>query len=279
MRARPVPNLIQYFRRPPALAQLLAALVLSFAFCARAQDSPAPITADQLPNAPNPQAPGQDDVTVRNLPRNFLRDQAAIWASPKDIRAHDLVWLIPLAAATGVALGTDHYVMTHVVSTHPGFNQDNINASNAMVYSLVAAPVAIYGFGRIGQDDHAREAGILAGEAMVDGVVVEQGLKLVFWRERPDQDQARGRFFQSNAGVDSALPSSHTLIAFSAASALAAEYPSRWTQILLYTGATGVGITRVLGREHFPADVLVGGACGWLIGRYVVRKHHKIRLE
>jgi membrane-associated phospholipid phosphatase len=270
---------IHPFRSTHARPLVVVALALVFRLCAPAQTSPGPNAAAQLPDAPTPQAPAQDDVRVRNLPRNFLHDQAAIWTSPKDIRTHDLAWLLPLAVSTGVALGIDHYVMTHVVSKNPGFNQANINASNAMIYSLVAAPVAIYGFGRIRQDDHAREAGILAAESMLDGVVVEQGLKLVSWRERPDQDQARGRFFQSSAGVDSGFPSSHTLIAFSAASALAAEYPSRWAQLLLYSGATGVGLTRVLGRDHFPADVLVGSACGWLIGHYAVKRHHHRELK
>jgi membrane-associated phospholipid phosphatase len=40
-----------------------------------------------------------------------------------------------------------------------------------------------------------------------------------------------------------------------------------------------VGITRVLGQEHFPADVLVGGAAGWLIGHYVVRHHRHSSLS
>jgi membrane-associated phospholipid phosphatase len=127
--------------------------------------------------------------------------------------------------------------------------------------------------GQFRQDNHAREAGILTAKSMLDGVVVEQGLKLALWQERPYQDNARGKFFQSSAGVDSAFPSSHTLIAFSAASALAAEYPSRWAQFALYSAATGVGITRVLGQEHFPADVLVGGALGWLVGHNVVKRH------
>ena len=263
-------------RRFPLFGPFLAALVFNFGLGVQAQTTPASNPTDRvsLPDAPSPQLSPQDDVTIRNVPRNFLRDQAAIWTSPKDLRTHDLKWLVPLAAATGVALGTDHYVMTQVVSKNLGFNQANINASNVMIYSLVATPVVVYGFGHFQQDDHARESGILAGEAMVDGVIVEQALKLVFWQERPYQDDARGKFFQSSAGVDSAFPSSHTLIAFSAASALAAEYPSRWTDFLLYTGATGVGLTRVLGRDHFPADVLVGGALGWLVGHNVVKRHH-----
>ena len=253
-------------------APFLATLILAISACVQAQTAPAP-SVTELPNAPSPQPSSQEDATVHNLPRNFVRDQAAIWTSPKDLRVHDLKWLLPLSAATGVALGTDHYVMTQVVSTNPSFNQANINVSNAMVYSFVASPAVLYGFGRLQRNDHAREAGILTAEAMVDGVVVEQGVKLITWQERPYQDNAKGKFFQSSAGIDSSFPSSHTLIAFSAASALAAEYPSRWTQLLLYTGAGGVGLARVLGQDHFPSDVLVGGALGWLIGHNVVKRH------
>jgi membrane-associated phospholipid phosphatase len=256
-----------------AFAPLVAALALSFGLGVHAQAVPAANTVTPLPDAPSPQPPPQDDVFVRNLPRNFLHDQAAIWTSPLRLRPHDLKWFAPLVVATSVTFATDHYVMTQVVSNNPSFNQASIDTSNALIYSLVATPVVLYGFGRFKADNHAREAGILTGEAMLDGVVVEQALKLVLWQERPAQDTARGRFFQSVAGIDSSFPSAHTLIAFSAASALAAEYPSRWAQFALYSAATGVGITRVLGQEHFPADVLVGGAAGWFIGHYVVKRH------
>ena len=111
-------------------------------------------------------------------------------------------------------------------------------------------------------------------EAMLDSVVVEQGLKLVFWRERPDQDRREGSSFSPSAGVDSAFPSSHTLIAFSAASALAAEYPSRWAQITALFRRHRRWPHPRPWPEHFPADVLVGGALGWLIGHNVVRRHH-----
>lgn len=271
------------FRLSSLAPALFGALSLGLALGVQAQTVPTPNATNpaSLPDAPTPQPPPRDDVTVRNVPRNFLEDQAIIWTSPARIRTHDLKWIIPLGVATGVALATDHYVLTNVVSTNPSFNSANINASNAMIYSLVAAPVALYGFGRIEGDDHARETGILTAESMVDGVVVEQVLKLALWQERPYQDTARGRFFQSIAGIDSSFPSSHTLIAFSAASAIAAEYPSRPVQWLVYTGATGVGLTRVLGRDHFPADVLVGGALGWLIGHSVVkhRHHHDLKAE
>jgi membrane-associated phospholipid phosphatase len=30
-----------------------------------------------------------------------------------------------------------------------------------------------------------------------------------------------------------------------------------------------------LGQQHFPSDVLVGSAFGWMIGHYVYKKHHR----
>jgi membrane-associated phospholipid phosphatase len=165
--------------------------------------------------------------------------------------------------------------MSSVVTHDPSFNQDNINASNVIVGGFIAAPVALYGVGHFKNDPHAREAGILGGEAMVDGLVVEQGLKLIFWRERPSANNARGHFFQGSAGIDSSFPSSHSVITWASAAVIANEYPSRWTQLGVYTLATGVSLTRVLGQQHFPTDVLVGSAAGWLVGHYVFRAHHK----
>jgi PAP2 superfamily len=227
-----------------------------------------------LPDAPSPQPETTKTVTLRNTPRNILHDQAHIWTSPLHVRKHDLVWLAPLAAATGAAIATDHHTMASVVSHDPDFNQANVNASNVLIGGFIATPVALYGFGHFKENAHAREAGILGGEALLDGLVVEQGMKLIFWRGRPAMDNAHGLFFQGSAGANSSFPSSHSVLAWSTAAVIAGEYPSRWTQLGVYSLATGVSVTRVLGQEHFPTDVLVGSAFGWLVGHYVYRAHH-----
>jgi len=223
-----------------------------------------------LPDAPKP----QPEVSIRNVPRFILQDQKAIWTSPAHLKISDLEWLVPLAAGTSLAIVTDQSAMNHVVSNNPSFNSKSIDASNGMLGGFIAAPVALYGFGHIWKSPHARESGILSGEAMLDSVVVEQGMKLAFWRERPSMNNASGDFFKSDAGIDSSFPSSHSVVAWSAAAVLAGEYPSRMTQLLIYSAATGVSLTRVMGQQHFPSDVLVGSAAGWLVGRYVFRKHH-----
>ncbi len=207
---------------------------------------------------------------------HIASDQKAIWTSPLHIRTHDLEWLAPLAVGTGVGIATDHYSMGSVFSHDPGFNNASVNASNVLVGGLIAAPVVLYGYGHYKDDAHARESGILSGQAILDGLVVEQGLKFIFWRERPTADHQRGLFFQSSAGWDSSFPSSHGVLSWAAAAVLAEEYPTVWKQVGIYSLAGGISVTRVMGQQHFPTDALVGAAAGWLVGHYVYRAHHRI---
>ena len=240
----------------------------------------APVPVAALPNAPVPARPSEpvesrQAVTARNAPGQVIRQQASIWTSPARIKAHDLIWLAPVAAATGAAIATDHHTNSDVVSHDATFNQDNANVSDGLIGGFLGAPVALYGWGLMEHDQHAHETGILGSEAIVDGAVVDEALKLVFWRERPALDNARGHFFTGNAGADSSFPSMHATLAWSSAAVLAGEYPAWWKQAGIYSAATAVSLTRVLGQKHFPSDVLVGSAVGWLIGHYVYRHYHR----
>lgn len=252
--------------------RFLPTLLLSISLTATAQTS----AQSALPETPQPQPTSASDTpTLRDLPASFLHDQAVIWTSPARIRPHDLLYLAPLAAATGAAIVTDHRTLSTVVSHDSSFNNANVNASNVVIGGLLAAPVALFGIGQFRDHPHAREAGLLGSEAILDGLVVEQGLKLLTFRERPTATNSSGRFWQTSAGVDSSFPSSHAVLAWSSASVLASEYHSPLAQIGIYSLATGVSLTRVLGQQHFPSDVLVGSAAGWLVGHYVYRSHHR----
>jgi hypothetical protein len=252
-------------------------LALAFGFCAHSQS-----VDSGLPDAPQPQANtthahatvDDERVTLHNTPWRILEDQQAIWTSPVRLRAHDLEWGVPLLLVTGAAIATDHRAM--IAAPHdPGLNHENLVASDILVGGFIAAPVLLFAKGQYHADPHARETGILGSESILDGLVVEQGMKFIFWRERPPVNSGRGRFFQSDAGFDSSFPSSHTVLTWSSAAVLADEYPSPWKQFGIYTLAGGVSLTRVLGQQHFPSDVLVGSAAGWLVGHYVYRKHHR----
>lgn len=240
------------------------------------QDSgPLATAADgPLPDAPQPAAV-PDAVTVKGLPLAILKDQVAIWTSPVRIRPNDLWWLLPVGAATGVTLATDTNTMREV-SHDRTFNKNNVNVSNYVLGGEIAVPAVLFGVGVLSNNDHAHETGVLSGEAMADSLIVEEILKVAFRRERPLYNNAAGNFFVSSTGGGS-FPSSHSALAWTTAAVIAGEYPSIKVQASVYTMATAVSLTRVLGQEHFPTDVLVGGTAGWLIGHYVFRKHSLYR--
>ena len=210
-----------------------------------------------LPDAPA----ASSQVTVKRLPLAILKDQIPIWTSPVRIRAHDLIWLLPLGVATGVTLTTDTDAMRDL-SHDRTFNKNSVNASNYLLGGEMAMPVALYAVSLFKSDPHAHETGILSGEALADAVVVEEVSKIILRRERPLYNSAAGDFFAPNVGTNGSFPSSHSMLAWSVAAVIAGKYPSWWVQAGIYTTATGVSLTRVLGQEHFPTDVLVGGPDG-----------------
>ena len=156
-------------------------------------DTEATASADAaLPDAP----PAPEDVTLKGLPLAILKDQIPIWTSPIRTRPHDLIWLLPLGAATGITLSTDTDTMREV-SHDPTFNKDNVNVSNYLLGGELAIPAVMYGISLLNGNDHAHETGILSGEAVADAVVVEEVAKYAFRRERPLYNNAAGDFFVS----------------------------------------------------------------------------------
>lgn len=88
-------------------------------------------------------------------------------------------------------------------------------------------------------------------------------------RRRPLQG-GDGHFW--NGGKS--FPSGHAAHTWTLATVLASEYPDKpIVRYGAYAWATGVSLSRISGRKHFPSDVLVEGALGYLVGRYIVRHH------
>ena len=56
---------------------------------------------------------------------------------------------------------------------------------------------------------------------------------------------------------------------------VAGQYDGIATKALVYGVASTVSVSRVLAREHFPSDVLVGSTLGWLVGGYVLNHRSK----
>jgi len=85
-----------------SLACLLLLVGLGYSAQAQGVDGAlpdAPSAQVTAPGAPGMQAGSGEEITVRRVPINVLKDQGPIWTSPFRLRAHDLVWVAPLALA------------------------------------------------------------------------------------------------------------------------------------------------------------------------------------
>jgi hypothetical protein len=207
------------------------------------------------------------------LLKNIAKDQKALWDGPKNVRWVDADWLVPLGGAAAAMFATDTEYSKHL-SNSPNRIKYSKDLSNYGLASMVGIGGGMYVWGHLTHDDHKIETGILAGEAAIDTLTPVYAMKYAFGRERPLQDNYRGRFGQG--GVS--FPSEHAAAAWSIASVIAHEYPGPLTSILVYGLASAVSASRITAKQHFPSDVLVGSAIGWLEGMYVYRKHHDPRV-
>jgi Capsule assembly protein Wzi/PAP2 superfamily len=225
-------------------------------------------TSADVPDTPQPSDTRTENKLI-TLPRSLLHDQIGIWESPAQARLPDATWLVPLGGFTAGLFTTDSDVSRHLSNT-PDRLQRYRHISDYGVYSMAGGAGGLYLLGLLDQDEHQRETGFLSGEATINTLAVVEALSFATGRERPYEDNANGKFWHGGTS----FPSDHSAIAWSIAGVVAHEYPGPFTKFLSYGLATVISATRITAKEHFPSDVLVGSALGYLISEYVYRQHH-----
>jgi membrane-associated phospholipid phosphatase len=139
---------------------------------------------------------------------------------------------------------------------------------------LAAIPIGMYVAGLIDGNNHTREAGLIGIEAGVDSFLFTEVVKLVTARDRPYQNY-HGDFWSSSRPFNSSFASDHAAVSWAIAAVIGEEYPHALPRLGAYGLASAVSIARITGEKHFPSDVLVGAAAGYLIGRLVYHTHHR----
>ena len=209
---------------------------------------------------------------------HVLQDEAGIVTSPVRTRTQDLFWLIPFGVATGVALHYDAQAMQSLgVDQHRQNRFETISNVGGLYLPYAASGVG-YFVGGIKHNDLLRETAVLSAEAMVDATILNQGLKYAIDREDPQQGDGTGRFWPHGLKTwpdGQSMPSEHSMNVWAFAHVVASQYNGPATKAVVYSLAGTVSVSRVLARQHFPSDVLVGSVFGYLIGGYV--EHHRSR--
>jgi hypothetical protein len=261
----------QCFRSRPVLFKtVFFAVLLIFAVSIQAQTS-----GEKTAGKPKRKASSENKFLV-----HILEDQRAIWTSPFHLKGTDARWLAPLGLSTIALVATDRHTSGELVEH--GDNPDRLRISNDVsklgsFYVTGGVAGSLYLIGRATDNDRLRETGLLGGEALINSEIVVRALKTASQRQRPPEDDSSGEFFDGG----SSFPSGHAVSSWALATVVAQEYGQHrpLVQLGVYGLATAVSISRYTGRKHFLSDVLVGGAMGYGIGRYVFHKRHNQELD
>lgn len=235
-----------------------------------AASQPNPPDANVVPDAPNP---ADTENKVIGLPHALLHDQIGLWTSPSRIRFSDATWLVPLGGFAAALFATDSDLSRHL-SNNPSTLTSYQHLSDYGTYSIAGGAAGLYALGVLTHNDHERETGFLSGESAIDALAIVEALKYASGRERPYQDSGSGQFFKGGGS----FPSEHSAAAWAIAGTVAHEYPSPFMKVLAYGMATVISASRITAKQHFPSDVLIGAALGYLSSEYVYRKHHNPEL-
>ena len=224
--------------------------------------------------------PGEDrEVSLRKLPMNFLHDQKDMWLFPLEL-GKGRHWLpaLVITGGTAVFIATDPQTMPHFRQTTDFHGFNRVFSTTATGAAIAVVPAVFYGVSLLRHDSYDQGSALFAGEAVADDAILMVVMKAITRRARPTEFPVTGpyndTFFHSTSsffGKGTSFPSGHAMMAFSVATVFARRYKDhRWVPYLAYAVASAIAFSRVTTGAHFPADVFVGSALGFVIARYDV---------
>lgn len=221
-------------------------------------------------------APGElFALNPRRSLKSFAHEEYRIWTSPfrrSSYDAHSVKkYVIPFALISAGLIASDKSTAGALPNTTDQTRWSGRVSQIGAAYSLAGISGGAFLLGKMTKNAHAQEAGLLALEALAHTQVVVFGIKQLTNRARPPEDRASRGFWK---GGDS-FPSGHAASSFAVAAVFAYEYRDHVAvPITAYALASAVSASRLSARRHWLSDIFVGGSTGFLLGRYVYRKHH-----
>lgn len=217
--------------------------------------------------------PPSDQVTGETLPRRFVVDEWRMWTSPvrpASYSSHAVKkYVIPFTLIAGALIATDRRTADLLPNSPDQTRWGGRGSQLGAWYSLAGIAGSTYVVGKFAGNDHAKETGLLGLEALGHAQVAVFAIKELTNRERPIN--GRGGFWEGG----NAFPSGHVTSAFAVATVFAYEYRDHIAvPITAYSLASVIAASRSAARQHWASDIFVGGALGFMVGRFTYKRNH-----
>ncbi|MDC1105587.1 phosphatase PAP2 family protein [Prolixibacteraceae bacterium] len=198
--------------------------------------------------------------------RSILDTSYVRHTKPKNYK----LW-IPTIAAIGTGFALDHFIQVGPNDKEQG-NRGISYLGEAKVVTPLSVSLAITGWAI--KDEKLSVTSQKSFEAIIAAAAIASLMKYATGRARPYTEYNYNHYFpfQKDGKDYRSLPSGHATMAFAFFTPFAENY-SRW----IYLVPIAVSAQRVIEKQHWPSDVIVGAAIGWGIGYFLAhKKTHKI---
>jgi membrane-associated phospholipid phosphatase len=208
----------------------------------------------------------------KNFFSRFGRDFGAVVSSPSHWNKRD--WLT-FTAVSGFGLllfSLDEDINDWVQGRRSPSSQDFSSVIEKLGNGgvLLAMMGALYAAGEISRRDGWRKTALLSVESLATASVIVWALKAATGRARPDSGESSHSFHPFT--LDSAhhsFPSGHAASAFAVATTIAEQSDSVVIDVLSYSLAAIVPLSRVHDQKHWASDVFMGAALGYFVAKKI----------
>jgi membrane-associated phospholipid phosphatase len=205
---------------------------------------------------------GAGPATHRVLTEASRYGLGLLHAPRNAIRLENLKWELPIGAATGLLIAqVDRPSVNRIQSL--ALEENASRWSNASLSIELGTATLMWAIGCTKHNNIHSDSGLTALAAAGAATALDSLLKVSFNRQYPTMGNSQGKFW----GGGKSFPSAHAAASFGFASVIAKRYPrNHWAKVGAYALAMGVSLSRYPAKKHFPSDILVGAAIGYVSG-------------
>jgi len=201
----------------------------------------------------------------------FINMGGKIVSSPFNFDSNDILNLSLVTAATFGSFFLDNTGRQWALHNNSNFKDDLFSIDNSTTVFVGAAVMGTYGYGLINKNNKIRTIGLQLAEATFYAGGINFLFKSLIGRTRPLVNDGHKNFDPFKFSFNqTSLPSGHSTLAFAFSTVMADKIDNIFWMVGWYGAASVVGISRVYNDKHWVSDVVLGGAIGYFVGRFVL---------